>query len=290
MAWVHSEAPSRLVGGAMAWAASRGAGELHLVVDDAEAAGTVARRAAGFSRPPTVWIVEDRNLVPAVAAPLPEPAPPPPAALALVPVIESAGAEAVAEHGTVKAEVKGLEVARVETDDGVRLAVGVGRHDREARRIVHAGEPADPAAELAGAVRTVSAHRRAGAASHPANQLAGERWLRWVLVRHPELVGARSLAPFPPPGPAPDLVARVPAPALGSAPDGQTLVVVASVGVDLELAPAAVDAFIAAGDPSALLVVVVPEGDDLPATRRLVGALAAPAEVRTVPRDWRARS
>jgi hypothetical protein len=34
------------------------------------------------------------------------------------------------------------------------------------------------------------------------------------------------------------------------------------------------------------LAVVVPEGDDMPVTRQLALALAAPASVVTVPRDW----
>jgi hypothetical protein len=34
------------------------------------------------------------------------------------------------------------------------------------------------------------------------------------------------------------------------------------------------------------LRVVVPEGDDVPVTRHLALALAAPASVVTVPRDW----
>jgi hypothetical protein len=35
--------------------------------------------------------------------------------------------------------------------------------------------------------------------------------------------------------------------------------------------------------------IVVPEGDDYPATRDLVDDLRVPAEIITVPQDWRAR-
>jgi hypothetical protein len=38
--------------------------------------------------------------------------------------------------------------------------------------------------------------------------------------------------------------------------------------------------------PDAHLMIVVPEGDDHPVNRALAEALARPAEVRTIPRDW----
>jgi hypothetical protein len=63
-------------------------------------------------------------------------------------------------------------------------------------------------------------------------------------------------------------------------------VVVFSVGIDLDLVPAAADARLAL-DPDARLLLVVPERDEHPTTRALASSLRAPAEIVTVSRDWR---
>ena len=64
------------------------------------------------------------------------------------------------------------------------------------------------------------------------------------------------------------------------------VVVVAPVGIDLDLVPYAADARSALA-PDARLVLVVPERDAHPVTLALAAALAAPAEVVAVPGDWR---
>jgi hypothetical protein len=293
-AWVYGEDPDRLLGGALAWATSTGAAELHLIAE--AGTGMLARRAAAFSPAPLVWRLEGRDLRPARPEPLgPEPVPPalsPPVSAALA-AARAAGADVVTEHGVISVEVLGLEVARVEAGpDGPELSIGVGRHDREARRTVNAGLPSggrDPAAELRGVVNQVQGRRRGGGPAHPANQLAPERWLRAVLVRRPALVGAASLEPVSPPVPRPHLRARAVAPAVGADAGGARLAVVCSTGVDPELVPAAVDVRLAAGLDGGVgrLALVVPERDDHPVTRRLAAMLAEPAEIRTVPSDWR---
>jgi hypothetical protein len=78
----------------------------------------------------------------------------------------------------------------------------------------------------------------------------------------------------------------LPALAAGTDGDGRPVVVAASVGVDLDLLPAAGDAR-AAIDPTARLIVVLPERDALPVTRRLAARLRPAAELVTVAGDWR---
>ena len=290
--WVLVEAAERAVGPALAWAVGAGVDELHLVGQTG--VGTAARRAAAFRTPPGVWSLAGAELSPAVPQPLP-PEPALPAAVAdLAAVITGAGAEAVAEHGMLLGEVLGLEVARVRTvDHGAVLEVGVGRFDRDARQTLYAGLPGapDPADDLARVVADVRRRRVEGVPAHPANRLSPERWLRSVVVQRPELVGARRLVPSAPPLPRRDLLMRSPAPAVGTDGDGRPVVVVCSAGVDPDLVPTAVDARLA-WEPGPRtpprLVVVVPDGDDHPVTRRLAAALTEPAEVRTVPRHWRA--
>jgi hypothetical protein len=285
LGWVLAEdRPARSLGAALAWAEQAGVAELHLLV---EGDPTVpARRAAYFSPSPAVWIVDGRSLAPATPGRPAAPAPLPTGAATLAPVIRQAGADAVVEHGALRAEVLGLEVGRVAVD-GSHLEVGVGRHDREAHRML-AGEEEEGGA-LARAVAEVRRHRRAGAPAHPANQLAKERWLRAVLLRRPELAAARTLVPVDPPDPVVELAARSVAPALGEDGDGAAVLVVASTGVDPELVPAAADAREAQeglGMGPLRLVLAVPEGDDHPMTRALAARLSRPAEVRRVTRDW----
>jgi hypothetical protein len=83
---------------------------------------------------------------------------------------------------------------------------------------------------------------------------------------------------------------------VGEDASGQRVVVACSVGIALDLVPTAADARLAidsaaggqpAGPPSRL-VLALPERDDHPGTRRAAARLLAPAEVVTIPGDWRA--
>ncbi len=282
--WVLGEdEPARLLGPAVAWAEGHGVADLHLVVP-AEA-GRLARRAALFTRPPSVWSVKGAAVVRADPAPASAEAPLPPEVARFAPVLEAAGADVVVEGGVLRGEVLGLEVARVVVDGpgAARLEVGIGRHDREAQRALHGDDP--PPSLLAGAVAVVRARRRPGEPSHPLNQLARERWLRSVLVGRPELVGASSLTPAPAASSRDDLRRHSAAPATGVDLDGRPLVVACSVGIDLDLVPAAADARLTDGRRARLLLAL-PERDAHPVTRSLATLLAEPAEVVTVPDGW----
>jgi hypothetical protein len=67
---------------------------------------------------------------------------------------------------------------------------------------------------------------------------------------------------------------------------GPDAVLVCSVGVDLDLVPAAAEARLALASDARLLLVV-PERDDHPVTRALAARLKQPAEVVAVSGDWR---
>lgn len=283
--WVLvSENPAHALGGALAWSRTKGLRELHVIVDDV--AATLARRAGAFAVPPAVWLRNGRELARAEAEPIATPAPVPPEVLALADVIAAAGADAVVEHGVLLAEVLGLEVARVAVTDGAaHLEVGVGKHDREAQRLIH-GDRA-PVEALGVAVRAVRERRTPGAPAHQINQVAAERWLRAIVVARPELVGAARLERVAPPHPRSDLRQRAVAPAVGEDNDGRPVVVVCSTGIHVDLVPSAADVRLR-DRPEARLVLVIPDGDDHPVTRELAAALAEPADVVTVQRDWKA--
>ena len=270
-------------GPALAWCAQAGAAGVRVIVDESVpgAAGVIARRATQFSAPPEVWVVDGRGVAPAEPSPASRPddsgADP-----GLVALLEAHGVDPVVEHGVLRGEVLGLEVARVIGD---KLVVGVGRHDRDARAEMRPGE--DPGAALDSAVSAVLRWRRPGVARHAANTLARGRWLRSIVCARPSLVGASEMHPVAPPMPWFDLPEAGAAPCVGADDAGRELVVVCSAGVDMDLVPTAADCRLLYGtSPDVPLALVLPAGDDLPVTRRLAGMLASPAEVVTVSRDW----
>jgi hypothetical protein len=312
-AWVLAdEAPERTLGPALVWADREGFEELHVIVDGpGDAAATVARQAGLFAPPtPQVWAIlvsaagrrhhgaagggraGRTTLVSAVAAP-PMRQPDAPAPPDLVDLMIDAGLEIVAEGGLVRGEINGLEVARVvhgTTTAGVPIAepqleVGVGKTDRELTAMVH-GELA-PVDQLSRVVAIVREYRRPNAPRHPLNQLVPERWLRAVLCRNPGIIGLASLSPAAGVRPRPNLTERDIAIAAGTAAGDAPVVVACSVGIALDLVPRMSDAREAI-DPSARLLLAVPERDDHPGTRLLAARLRSPAEVVPIPGDWRA--
>jgi hypothetical protein len=262
---------ARALGPALVWAERHSVdpARLHVIVDDAATAATLARRATQFADPPTIETVTGTTVEPARAAPpldLERPAPADDMQFART--LKAAGAEPVVEHGVLVGEVNGLEVARVV--DG-RLEVGVGKHDRHAQTLVHGDRPMGEA--LAAAVAFVTQHRRRGAEPHPLNRLARERWLRADLIDdHRD-----HLRPISSPVQRDDLRVNIPAPAVD---DGNETVYVCSTGIDLDLVPAAADARLSI-NADARLVLVVPPKDDHPITRRLAARLTRPAEIVT---------
>ena len=282
------------MGGALTWGLRHSVHHLHLLLDDAAVPGpgdadaaVLARRAGAFRHPAQVWVwaAQRQQLEAAEALPVAvDTAVADPERERYADLMRAHGIDPVVEHGVLIGEVLGLEVARLASGpDGSGLAIGVGHHDREARAQMRPGQSV--AAGLDEVVALVRQWRAPGTERHPANTLARERWLRSLVMGRPALVGARWLDPLPALLPRGDLRRSVPAAASGEGADGRPVVVVCSTGVDLDVVPVAADYRNAAGG-SPRLVIVVPEGDDVRATRDLVDALAAPAELRTVPRDW----
>jgi hypothetical protein len=278
-AWVLAEDDAdRSLGRALAWARQQGAVALHLLAE--RSTGLLARRAALFAVPPTVWEVRDRTLVRAEAQPHVVPPALDPELAEFAGLIESAGAVPVVERGVLIGEVDGLEVCRAVRDSetgACRLDVGVGAHDREAFQLVHGDVPT--AAALKMVVDAVIPHRRPGAEPHPLNRLGAERAVRARLVREPSLVGASSLAAADPPVERLNVKDAVPCAAVGVQSSGEPVVVVCSAGIDLDVIPWAADARACLGLADARLVVVLPERDRADVTVALAGALARPAEV-----------
>ncbi|MET0903169.1 MAG: hypothetical protein ABWZ52_08010 [Acidimicrobiales bacterium] len=277
------------LGPALVWASRRDATDVTLLID--RDAGVIARRAALFSSPPTVLAVEGTSLVPAAPAPTPVPVDAP-SAPGLAELLVDADLEVVVEDGIVRGEVRGLEVARIvhgTTTSGTPidepvLEVGVGEADREMTALVHAGLP--PFDQLVRVRDIVLEHRRPDAERHPLNQLAPERWLRATLVRDPSRVGCVELHPAPPAVPRANLRDPAVAMARGRDRSGAEVIVACSVGVHLDLVPAAADAR-ATLAPDARLLLVLPERDAHAVTSALAARLLQPADLVPLAGDWR---
>ena len=282
----YQSADERGLGPALRWAVGRQASTLDLIAD-APVAGHLARRVGLLEvdrlglTDVRVWAAAGPAVERAEAAPL---APPPPIPVGHEPfaaVMAEAGARPVDDHGMLVAEVAGLEVARVvdasDESGGVNLDVGVGQADRELQAYVHGH--LDDDTNLRRAIAAVVRDRHPGAAQHPLSRLARQRWLRSVLLDDPAPVGVAHLEPLPPLRPRTTLLGTEPAAAQG---DG--VIVVCSVGVDLDLIPEAVD-YRLRDEPDADVIVVVPERD-----RHLVSgppaAAAANLRVVSIPHPW----
>lgn len=281
----RSDAARRL-GACLAVARRSQATEVHLLVEDGDAARILARRARCFADPPTVWRVVGLALSEAEpAAPAVAPAVAPEAEL-YRPVLLAAGLTPIDEGGNLVGELLGLEVARVVVDDdgSARVEAGVGRFDREAGAMLFAHQGETDA--LARVVELVAGIRTATAARHPLNQLVPERWMRAALVAEPERVGAERLVPVPSALARRNLLEVGVASAHGTDREGNPIVVTCSTGVDLDLVPAAADDRLSV-DPGARLVLAVPARDVLAVTVELASRLIPAATVMAVEDGWR---
>lgn len=255
-----AEDDPRAVGKAVHWATARGIDAIEILAE--RHAGDLARRAALLElggRPAVgVWAVTGATATPAEPEPIADPPAIPADHWALAGIMTEAGATAVDDHGTLVAEVAGLEVGRIVAgDDGPTIVVGVGQADRELAQFVH--RDVDPGAGLRRVIAAVAEHRRVGG-HHPLTRVGRERWLRSMLLDDPGLVGATELEPLVPLRPRAGLVQAEPSAAAGTDPTGRALVVVAMVGADLDLVPEAAD-YRHRHDPDAELVLAVPERD-----------------------------
>ena len=295
------ERAERALGGALALAERTGCDQVHVFAENHSE--VLARRAACFVPAPTVWKIEGAGATAAVPAPRPT-EPPPPRAPELVALLGAAGVEVTVEHGVIMGEVEGLEVARIvavphsdaptsgadgsdtgETAERWQIEVGVGVHDREAFALLHADEPTPEAIRrVAEVVRT---HRSPGASPHPLNRLAAARWLRSLLIRQPDLVGAGRLRAASPPIARSGPKDPAPAVAYGLTPEGRRLVVVACVGIDLDVVPFAADARLLL-DPDAELTVALPRRDAHDVIAAMANRLSDPAQIAEIDDEWRA--
>lgn len=272
------------LGAALAWARRAGAAEVHVIAD--EEPGVVARQAAEFATDIQVWRTAGRELIEAEPAAA-SPGEGPPDAPELVALMEAEGLDVVVEGDRLAGEYRGLEVVRVvrALDDGEPLLeVGVGKYDRALTAMMHGD--LDGRASIARVVDQLRTIRRpSGPPNHPLATLVPERWLRTTLLADPGMVGCDELVAAPAAEPRDRLRPRGVAAATGVR-DGEPVVVVCTVGVDLEAPVLAADTRLLV-DPEAPLLLALPARDVLPAITAMVDDLRRPAEIAPVEGDWR---
>lgn len=284
-AWVLVEDdPARGLGPALLWAIKSGHSALHVLASSST--GVIARRAGYFDFDISVWHVNERTLLPAVAEPFPEHVVPLPEHAGFVELIAAGGAVPNIEHGIVTGEVTGLEVCRAVTDPHtgeVRLEVGMGAHDREAFALLHGARPTLEA--LTDVVASVREHRRPGALAHPFNRIAPERGLRAKALADPGLVGATRLEACDPPVPRTNVLDIVPCVARGLDAAGRPIVVVFMSGADPDIVPFALDARAyvdTVHGTQSDLVIAMPESHMTPTNRAAMALAAVPVRFSPV--------
>lgn len=273
--------PDRSFGQALVAATRHGAASLDLLVDAAHA-GTVARRAQLFEPVPTVWAVDDTSLtavdpssVRVAGAVDAAPLEPRLAELLTMPEVAT-----VVEHGSIIGECRGLEVARVTgAGEDQRVDVGVGAYDQGAFAVMN--PELTPQESLAEVVAQVLEHRRRGAEPHPLNRLVRERWLRAELIDEPTRIDLAQIEPVE--GAVPRDGLHDVAPAFGWAPTERVLVA-CSVGIDLDLVPAAAE--VAARHDAQRIVLVLPERDQHAMTLAVAERCRFAVSVVTADEPW----
>ena len=280
-AWIVSMSDDlAALGGVLVWLDRHAPEAATLVVD--HHAPVHARRAAVLAPELRVWKAIGDTVVEAEPEPVPPALPRADDIAHLEAMLIDEGLEIVCEDGLVRGELAGLEVARIlHGPDGPVLEAGVGRFDREAGALLHAGR--NPADAVHDAVAQVRPHRTPGAVSHAVNRLARERWLRHLVVQDPFLAGVSLPELVEPIPPRPNLLEAAPASLLGGDGDRRVLVV-CSVGVDLGLIPAIAD-LVSVHAPSEVRIVM-PERDRLPYVERLASRLPVPASFRSIGTPW----
>lgn len=275
-AFLVEEAGPRSLGGALVWSLRKRAQRVVLIVDCDEAtAGRLAREATYFSLPIEVERIVGTASVPVAPTPLPEPRTPFETPEGTEALLASVPVDVVVEWGVTRAEVDGLEVARVTDELGeLRLEVGIGKFDREIAAMMHANLPA--AQTLQNAIDLVRRSRFVGAPIHPLRDLVPERWLRTIALATPELIGAAELRAVDSTLAPQSLREAQPAAAIGTSLSGAPIVAVFTAGVDLDVVPHAADTR-AWHDPAAELLICAPRRNILAPVVAVADNLLAPA-------------
>ena len=254
---------------------------IHLVVD--QESSELYEQVLGFGLDVTIWVAEGKKLVkhphaiPYQRIRVPE------KAKKLATELEKFDCRVLEEHGRIRAEVHGIEVARVVQveDDLFEINVGVGEYDQSAHNTLNWNSGIEQ--NLEEVIATVRKFRSKQGAPHPLNRALRSRWLMSEAVSNPSLLGLEQLDFVESLLPARDALRNEPCSALGKKGKSVALVL-AAAGMDLSLVPQAAGQ-IHRHKPDSL-IFLLPEQDQHPAIFRQARHLLIEPTFMMIEEPW----
>ena len=255
--------------------------EVHLVADHENP--VLCEQKHGFDLDIRVWLVEGKELIEHPEIPTYYQKRAPEEARSLGAKLEKFDCCVIEEHGALRAEVHGVEVARVvRAEDGVfEINVGVGEYDQNAHFTLNRN--AETEKNLEEVIATVKQFRHKEGAPHPLNRILRSRWLMSKAISNPALLGMQELNFVESLLPTYDALNNEPCSAVGLK-GGIATLVISATGVDLNLVPYA-GGQINRHQPDALLFLM-PEHDRHPAIFRQARHLSIEPIFTSIEEPW----
>ena len=256
--------------------------EIHLIVDEEDP--LISSQVRGLNLDIYLWLVDGKNLVshpesPALHSQKETPA----EAKELATKFADLGCVILEEYGTLRAEFRGVEIARIVEDanDGFQINVGVGDYDQNANSVLSPYD--DPEMHLKEVLSTVKRFRTKESSPHPLNRILRSRWLMSEAVSNIESLGLEELGFVESLLSAHDPLKNWPCAAIGRR--GKSVVLVLSAtGIDLSLIPHAAGQ-ISRHNPDELLLLM-PEQDRHPVILRQARHLKISPEFISINAPW----
>tara|TARA_B100001996_G_scaffold377964_1_gene361386 strand:- start:330 stop:1328 length:999 start_codon:yes stop_codon:yes gene_type:complete len=255
--------------------------EIHLVVDQENP--VLSAQIRGFDLDISLWLVEGKKLVEHPETPTYRKKTAPEGARELVKKLTSLECCILEEHGTFRAEFRGVEVARItEEENGhFKINVGIGDYDQNAHNLLFHQENLDD--RIKEVISMIKKLRHKESPPHPLNRILRSRWLMSEVISNPELIGMEELNFVESLLPEYDALRNEPCAAIGVR-DNAVILVLSATGVDLDLVPHS-GGQLGRHNPDELLLLM-PEQDQHPVILRQSRHLRTAPSFRSIPTPW----
>ncbi|MEE2682544.1 MAG: hypothetical protein VYD77_01255 [Actinomycetota bacterium] len=255
--------------------------QTNLVVDKREA--VLLQQTHGLSAEITLWIVDNDRVVQHPDSVIDERREINVLSEDFKELLKASGCDVVQEHGVLKGEIKGLEVARVViNDEGQQvLRVGVGAYDQEAHKIFDSQQT--PEEKLFRIVSQVMEYRNQKSEPHPLNRAARAKWMIAEIIATSENFDLEEVQPLSMLEEIDTVTESHPAAAIGRTGAGSVLIV-ASSGIDLQTIPVAAGLLVSTGAEE-IWIALSPK-DRHPAIINAARYLKAPSRFIEINEPW----
>ena len=254
---------------------------LNLILDKPNS--QLSAQIKGFATRCSLWIVEGNTLVPHPELNASTPEHEFSIDSGIRSLLEHNNCRIVFEHGKVKAEVRGLEVAEVVLDQNGenQIQVGVGIYDQEAHKIINSNEAIETT--LLRAIEDILKFRHKESRPHPLNRVARSKWLIHEFINSYKHFGFNEIQYVASPNLPMNISHGLPASAIGKR-DSKEIIVTAFAGADLEAVPTAAQLLEAySADEIWLIHTAI---DTYPAIQRQATHLRVPVSFIEVEAPW----